>query len=105
MSVAQIAQRIIHSAKDADTGQSHDFRLVKRLMNEEIENILLLHRGDIPKDDAKSQAMYNAAEIRYRKALKLALRWVKNYTDLDFRSLGSYSRDNIETIAAAPDAF
>ena len=29
---------------------------------------------------------------RYRKALQIAMRWIKNYTDLDFRSLGSYTR-------------
>ena len=33
------------------------------------------------------------------------MRWIKNYTDLDFRSLGSYTRADLERIAAAPDAF
>ena len=105
MSTAQIAQRIIHSAKDIDTGQIHDFSVVKRLMNEETENILLLHMANVPEGNAKIRAMYDAAEVRYRKALKIALRWVKNYTDLDFRSLGSYSREKLEAIASAPDAF
>ena len=42
---------------------------------------------------------------RYRAAAKVTLRWIKNYTDLDFRSLGSYTRDDLAAIAAAPDAF
>ena len=33
------------------------------------------------------------------------LRWVKNSTELDFRSLGSYAKAELATIAAAPDAF
>ena len=33
------------------------------------------------------------------------MRWIKNYTDFDFRSLGSYTRADLEKIAAAPDAF
>ena len=41
----------------------------------------------------------DAALARYRKALKIALRWIKNYTDLDFRSLGSYTRADLERIA------
>jgi len=74
-------------------------------MEEETKNILLLHMANVPDGDIKIRAMYDAAEVRYRKALKIALRWVKNYTDLDFRSLGSYSRDDLESIAASSDAF
>src|SRR5439155_1516026 len=44
-------------------------------------------------------------EARYRKAVKIGMRWVKNYTELDFRSLGSYSRAELDAIAAAPDAL
>ena len=33
------------------------------------------------------------------------MRWIKNYTDLDFRSLGSYSRRDLDAIASAPDSF
>jgi len=44
-------------------------------------------------------------EKRYRKARRVAMRWIKNYTELDFRSLGSYTRADLEKIAAAPDAF
>ena len=44
-------------------------------------------------------------ETRYRKAVKIALQWIKNYTQLDYRSLGSYTRADLEKIAAAPDAL
>ena len=37
--------------------------------------------------------------------MKIALRWIKNYTELDFRSLGSYTRADLEAIAAGPDAM
>jgi hypothetical protein len=33
------------------------------------------------------------------------MRWIKNYTELDFRSLGSYTRADLDAIAAAPDSF
>jgi malate synthase len=95
MSVAQIAQRIRHHAKDSsDPSRVHDFPMVKRLLEEEVEDILRL----MARKDAETEA-------RYRKAVKVALRWIKNYTDLDFRSLGSYTHADLERIAAAPDAF
>ena len=95
MSVAQIAQRIRHHAKDSsDPSQVHDFPMVKRLLQEEVQDILLLSL----RKDAET-------EVRYRKAVKIALRWIKSYTELDFRSLGSYTHADLEHIAAAPDAF
>jgi malate synthase len=92
MSVAQIAQRILHRARETGSGTAHDFALVKKLLNEELADILTRRQG------AETQE-------RYRKALKIAMRWIKNYTDLDFRSLGSYTRADLDAIAAAPDAF
>lgn len=79
---------------DSLAGKPGEFALVKRLLAEECEDILKMLKGK----DA-------ATETRYRKAVKVALRWVKNYTDLDFRSLGSYTRADLERIAEAPDAF
>jgi malate synthase len=94
MSVAQIAQRIRHRARPTQgPGDAHDFALVKRLLREETDDILRLTR---PGPEVSA---------RYRQAEKIALRWIKNYVDLDFRSLGSYSRAELEAIAAAPDAF
>jgi hypothetical protein len=53
----------------------------------------------------RDQAAYAAAEERYRKAVKIAMRWIKNYTELNFRSLGSYTIANLEAIAAGDEAF
>jgi malate synthase len=104
MSVAQIAQRVRHHARASDDPrQVHDFPLVKRLLQEELEDILKRRRA-AAKDD-RSRAALAQMEERYRKAVKIAMRWVKNYTDLDFRSLGSYTRADLDKIAAAPDAF
>jgi len=93
MSVAQIAQRILHRARDTETGEAHDFALVRRLLEEELADIL------------SRRPRQPDVEARYRKAMKVGLRWIKNYTELDFRSLGSYARADLEAIAAAADAF
>ena len=99
MSVAQIAQRILHRAADSnDASQRHDFALVKRLLQEEREDII----ARLP--DPGSEPQRQAAE-RYRKAYIIALRWIKNYTRFDFRSLGSYTRDELEAVAASSEAF
>ena len=104
MSVAQIAQRILHRARDSrDSSQVHDFALVKRLLQEELEDILVRLQATIRND--RDKAAYAQAEERYRKAVKIAMRWIKNYTELNFRSLGSYTMADLEAIAAADDAF
>ncbi len=92
MSVAQIAQRIIHKTRETGTGTQHDFALVKRLLNDELADILTRRQGA-------------ETHERYRKALKIAMRWIKNYTELNFKSLGAYTRAELDAIAAAPDAF
>jgi malate synthase len=95
MSVAQIAQRIRHAvATTAGTPARHDAALVKRLLHEECDDILRLMKNADPQTEA-----------RYRAAVKIAMRWIKNYVELDFRSLASYSRADLDRIAAAPDAF
>ena len=94
MSVAQIAQRIRHAARTTEgPAATHDFALVKRLLSEELQDVLSKRPADA------------AMQERYRKAVKIAMRWIKNYTDLDFRSLGSYSRPQLDAIASAADAF
>jgi len=95
MSVAQIAQRIRHAARTTEGSPvTHDTALVKRLLQEECDDILRLLKSR----DAETEA-------RYRKSVKIALQWIKNYTQLDYRSLGSYPRADLEKIAAAPDAL
>jgi malate synthase len=92
MSTAQIAQRVLHHVK-ADGGEVHDFALVKRLLLEETEDIIKL--GKLSGD----------AEARYRKAQRIAAQWIRNYVEFDFRSLGSYTRADLDRIAAGPEAF
>lgn len=94
MSVAQLAQRTRHRARTTDGPAAvHDAALVKRLLGEELQDIL----GRRPNDPAVQE--------RYRKATKIAMKWIKNYVDLDFRSLGSYTRADLDAIASAPDAL
>jgi malate synthase len=101
MSVAQLAQRIRHRARTTDGPAAvHDEALVKRLVREEVDDILARRRQAI-----KDARVLAETEARYAKALKLSLRWIRNYVELDFRSLGSYTRADLEAIAAAPDAF
>jgi malate synthase len=94
MSVAQLAQRIRHAARTTDgPAAAHDFALVKQLLDEELHDVL----SKRPHDPAMQE--------RYRKSVRIAMRWIKNYTELDFRSLGSYHRRELDAIAAAPEAF
>jgi malate synthase len=104
MSVAQIAQRIRHRTADShDPSQVHDFALVKRLLHEEAEDILVRLQATVRND--RDQAAYDQAAARYRKAVKIAMRWIKNYTELNFRSLGSYTLADLEAIVTAGEAF
>jgi malate synthase len=94
MSVAQIAQRIRHAARTTEGPAAvHDTALVKRLLEEELQDILGRRQGDA------------AQQVRYRMAVKIAMRWIKNYTELDFTSLGAYPRPTLEAMANAPDAL
>jgi malate synthase len=94
MSVAQIAQRIRHGARTSEgSPATHDAGLVKRLLGEELEDILARRPAD------------SAMRELYRKSVKIAQRWIRNYVDLDFRSLGSYTRRDLDAIAAGPEAL
>src|SRR3970282_1428493 len=101
MSVAQIAQRIRHHAKTtAGPDAVHDFALVKRLLQQERDDILA--RLKAPVKDDKGRAAAGGAEQRCRSAVKIAMRWTKKYPGLDFRCLGSCTRAALDRIAAAP---
>ena len=104
ISVAQTAQRIIHSARDDESGEVQDFALMKRLLQEELDDIIARRQAAAPADEESQRALAEMVE-RYRKAYKVALRWIKNYTEYDFRSLGSYTRSDLDAIAAGDEAF
>jgi malate synthase len=105
MSAAQTAQRITHSAKDTTTDEVHDFALVKQIVLNEVKDILRLLKEEVAQGNEQHEKLYTEAAERYSKAGKIALRWVRNYTEFDFRSLGSYTREDLEAIAVAKDAF
>ena len=65
---------------------------MKRILGDELADILTRRQGA-------------ETHERYRKALKIAMRWIKNYTELNFKGLGGYTRAELDAIAAAPDAF
>lgn len=104
ISVAQTAQRIRHSARDAISDQKHDLGLVKSLFLEEAEQIISGLNAGRDSSSALSKTS-SQAETNYRKSMKIALQWVSNYLDLDFRSLGSYTRSELDQIAERKDAF
>ena len=104
ISVAQTAQRIIHGAQDENTGAVQDFALVKQLLQQELADISARRTAEAP-PDPESQQELDALIERYGKACKIALQWIKNYTEFNFRSLGSYTATDLEVIAAAEDAF
>ncbi|HVA68580.1 MAG TPA: hypothetical protein VNF45_04655 [Candidatus Binataceae bacterium] len=94
ISVAQTAQRIIHASRCEDTSRVHSPALVKSILAEECDDIIRQLGGDA--DFALSG--------RYELAFGIALRWIRNYTEFNFRSLGSYSRAELEAIGLGPDA-
>ena len=95
ISVAQIAQRVVHSSVGEDTERVHDLGLVKQIVTDEGEDIIRLLGTGASQEQVR----------RYQDSVKIALRWIKNYTEFDFRSLGSYSRPQLKAIAAESDAF
>jgi len=74
---ADRAARVLHRVR-SDDGVVHDSALVRRLLEEETEDII------------KLGSFSGEAAARYRKASKIAAQWIRN-----FRSLGSYTRNNL----------
>ena len=88
MSVAQTTQRVIHSAKDADSGDVHNLALAKRIFLSEEEIVRLFGKGVSADGGSRDETVR-----RYCGSTKVSKQWFKNYTEFDFRSLGSYTRD------------
>ncbi len=97
MSVAQIAQRIIHAVKDSKSGQIHDFNTVKGILKDQLDDILKIRQ--------ESGVLDSEMKQRYQDAYIISLRWIKNYTEYNFRSLGTYSHKDLNEIASSPPAF
>ncbi len=105
MSVAQIAQRIIHSAKDSNIGAVHDFAMVKCIISEETSDIITRLPEKLENSGEVGINELIETSKRYRKSAKIAMRWIKNYTEFNFRSLGSYTRTDLDGITSSEDAF
>ena len=95
MSAAQIAQRIIHQSKCEDINQKHDPSFVKKLLINECENII----------SSSGQNIKNSEINRYKKSLNIASKWIKNYTEFNFRSLGSYSISELDEIGSTEQSI
>ncbi len=93
ISVAQVAQRTMHHVLAEDIEKTHTTQLVKEIINNEVHAILKITDPD------------NDTANRYHRSRKIALHWINNYLNLDFRSLGSYSRKELDAIASQPDAL
>ena len=91
ISVAQTAQRVIHSVSSEDTGRKHNLQIVRSIAEHELANILDIRRLDHNSFSAKM-------ENRYSLALEITNIWIENYTQLRFNSLGSYTREYWEHI-------
>ncbi|KAK3280295.1 hypothetical protein CYMTET_11858 [Cymbomonas tetramitiformis] len=91
ISVAQVAQRLIHCAKCADSNEIHTLGLVNALLKSECDDII--HR--------LRQSSLQAPQVveRYRQARWIAQQWIRRYTKLDFTSLGQYNRDELRSWA------
>ena len=85
ISVAQTAQRLIHAARCEDTGRVHDAALVDALLKEELASIQRLDASGDPERAA-----------RLERSAGITQAWIDRYTSLDFRSLGSYTRQELE---------
>tara|TARA_B100001250_G_scaffold153770_2_gene132152 strand:- start:86950 stop:88614 length:1665 start_codon:yes stop_codon:yes gene_type:complete len=95
ISTGQIAQRIIHESVSEDTEEEHSFKLVKEIIKDETNDIINLLGDEVSEDQRR----------KYKQSSKIAMKWIKNYTEYEFRSLGSYTRGDLEEIADSPDAF
>ena len=91
ISVAQVAQRVIHGVVGEDTGEKHTEDLIKRMVASEGEEIIRILGKTADSMTVK----------RYQDAVKISTHWIGNYNRFDFRSLGSYSREELAEIAAA----
>ena len=88
ISVAQVAQRITHATIAQDTEEVHDLPVVRRVLLDEMGDILDQAKRSLSPDDLDAQQAFREAEVRYRKATKIALRWIKNYTEFQLPQPG-----------------
>ena len=81
-------------------GIKHDEKLVHKILSEELEDILKLRKTQIT-----DSTQYSKVADFYKKAFKISQRWIRNYVDLNFASLGSYTRQQLLQIGNEEDAL
>ena len=99
ISVAQVAQRILHNVPCQTTGLIHTTHVVKEMVNNATTNILEIRKSQHNEVDFIDMA------TRYQIARKICLKWIENYTELNFRSLGSYTQKELRQIGTEIDAL
>jgi malate synthase len=92
ISVGQVAQRVMHSAKGIDDNQKHDLNLIIKIADKELSDILKKRIESDPEKKIKISS-------DYKKARNITIQWIKNYTNLNFRSLGSYSKKELDELS------
>ena len=85
ISVAQTAQRLIHASVCEDTGRRHNAALVESILAQELESI-------------RRVPVAPSAEVMegHEYSLLVARSWIERYAELDFRSLGSFTRTELK---------
>jgi malate synthase len=91
ISVAQTAQRVRHGAHCSDTNRRHDVALVRTIAKTELHDILGRRATE--------------THDRYEASATIALQWLHRYLELDFASLGSFTRTELLADADRADAL
>jgi malate synthase len=91
ISVAQTAQRVRHGAQCSDTDRRHDVALVQTIAKTELHDILGRRAPE--------------THDRYEAAAAISLRWLHRYLELDFTSLGSFTRTELLADADRAEAL
>ena len=99
ISVGQVAQRILHHVSCQTTGVIHTPQVIKEMVDNATNNILEIRKSQLKESD------FIDTEIRYQIARKVCLKWIENYTELNFRSLGSYTQEDLKRIGLEADAL
>tara|TARA_Y100001934_G_scaffold191539_1_gene225699 strand:- start:618 stop:1190 length:573 start_codon:yes stop_codon:yes gene_type:complete len=99
ISVGQVAQRILHRVSCQTTGVIHTPQVVKEMVDNATANILEIRKSQLKESD------FIDTENRYQIARKVCLKWIENYTELNFRSLGSYTQEDLKRIGLEVDAL
>ena len=80
------------------------FNNVKKILNSELLKIVNNLKKQKTETDEEKKLILETTK-RYEKATTISMRWIKNYCEFNFRSLGSYTRQELEEIASEKDAF